>query len=65
MTATPIVAIRSMTQRPLESRRASHPPMTTAMPKNMKVVAREPTSLASDGYVREHRERIRRRDRGR
>ena len=48
MTATPIVAIRSMTRRRVRSRLPSHPPTITATPKNMKVVVREPMSLASD-----------------
>src|SRR5215469_8952723 len=48
MTATPIVAIRSTTERRLKSRPASQPPATTATAKNMKVVVREPISLAPD-----------------
>ena len=47
MTATAMVAIRTTSWRCAKRDLASHPPMTTAMPKKMNVVARAPTSLAS------------------
>ena len=45
-TATPTVATASPARG--AGRRASHPPVTTATPKKMKVVVRAPISLASE-----------------